>query len=143
MSQQVTREQITAAAEWWAARLQNCRNSGLSAEERADPSNRQYQFAEVLMQAGRPIVADAQVSAFRDALARRLEQASPGEQRTIGVDYGCDPVLGDALTEAGIPNRTGTLPIKTMMWLRDDGTVAVRYGYGAEVQVIYQPTVQP
>ena len=134
-----THEQIVAAAQWWTDRLTDCRNSGLSATERREPENTAYQFAEVLMDLGRPHVTAEQVDAFRLALMNGIAHASPYEQRQLHVDYDCDRVLSEALAVAGIPERTGMLPIKTDMWLNEDGTVAVRYGYGANVQMIYAP----
>jgi hypothetical protein len=52
--------------------------------------------------------------------------------RTIGVDYGPDAILGDALEAAGIPARRGTLllPLKTTMWV-NPGQVKVGLGYNA------------
>lgn len=129
--------QIDAAVTWWAARLVSCKQSGLSAEERADPANRAYEFGEMLMTLNRPKITPTQIDTFAESLRTRLAVADPWTARTLGVDYGPDPILADALTDAGIPDHTGMLPIKTVMWLRDDGSVAVRYGYAAPIETIY------
>lgn len=121
------------AARWWADRLRDCRHSGLSPEERRDPANKNYQFAELLMTMNRPVVSDEQIEAFRLALRRGLE--SDAAASCVAVDYGPDPILGNALEAAQIPDRS-TLPIKTVMWIHDDGSVRVKYGYGAEIQEI-------
>jgi hypothetical protein len=132
-----TEEQREAAAAWWSERLRACKNSGLSDSERANPANSVYELGEMLMDLARPSVSEEQVERFRTALLRRLSEAAPFESRTLGVDYGADRLLADSLAEAEIPDRIGTLPIKTVMWLRDDNTVAVRYGYGAPIEQIY------
>ena len=141
-----TDKQIEVAADWWAARLTDCKNSGLSVEERREPKNLAYQFAELLMNGSRPTVTDEQATVFRSELVANLKKADGWTARTIGVDYGPDPVLDEALRVAGIPTTTGTLPIKTVMWLSDDGSVAVRYGYGSPVTTLLEPnaeSVQP
>lgn len=129
-------EQIAAAAQWWADRLVSCKQSGLSEEERRDPGNRAYEFGELLMKLGKPTVIPEQIDLFRLALISNIERAHPYEQHCISVDYHPDRVLEDALMSAQIP-VANAMPIKTTMWLRDDGTVAVRYGYGAPVETIY------
>lgn len=129
-------EQIQAAADWWGERLTNCRHSGLSAQERGRPEKDSYQFAEMLMTIARPSVTDEQIERFKSALVSALA-ADTYEARygVLDVDYGPCKLLSDALEAAEIPNRS-TLPIKTIMWLRD-GTVTVSYGYGAPIETIY------
>lgn len=136
-----TPEQIDAAVEWWAARLRSCRHSGLSAEERRDPSNHAYQIAEMMMTVLKPRVTDEQIGAFKAALSERLT-ADTYEARygVLDVDYGPCRMLRESLEAAGIP-ANHTLPIKTIMWIRD-GAVRVRYGYGAKEQQLY-PAVLP
>jgi hypothetical protein len=131
-----TEGQITAAAQWWADRLVNCRHSGLSAEERRDPENYGYQIAEMLMTVQRPKITDEQIEKFKGALVAKLsEDTYDANYGWLDVDYGPCKLLADALEAAGIPNNS-TLPIKTTMHLHD-GLVDVRYGYGAATQTIY------
>jgi len=126
--------QIEAAVNWWADKLRFCKQSGLSAEERRDPANQGYQFAEILMTISKPSVTDEQIEKFKQSLAAQIEN---NRIRTLSVDYDPDRTLADALIAARIPDDKGTLPIKTTMWL-DDGKVSVRYGYGAPEEIILQ-----
>jgi hypothetical protein len=135
----MTTAQFEAAARWWAGKLRHCRQSGLSAAERGRPENRAYEIAEMLMTINRPTVSDEQIERFTSALVENLETANQRDRQCLGVDYHPDRVLEEALVTVGITANMGTLPIKTMMWLRDDGSVAVRYGYGADIEVIYAP----
>lgn len=124
--------QVTAAVNWWADKLKSCKQSGLSAEERRDPANSSYQFAEMLMTLNKPKVSDEQIEKFKTSLSEQIINLKP---YCISVDYHPDAYLGTALDAAGISVEMGTLPIKTTMWL-DDDKVQVRYGYGAEIETL-------
>ncbi len=134
--------QNEAAAQWWADRLTSCRHSGLSPEERASGDNRSYEMAEMLMAINKPKVTPEQIERFRAILIEKLATADRWARQTIGVDYHPDQISADSLDAAGITSAMGTLPIKTCMWLNDDGTVRVRYGYGSEVQTIFEPPAE-
>jgi len=125
--------QIEAAVNWWADKLNACKQSGLSEEERRDPANRSYELAEMLMTLCRPEVSAEQVEKFKQSLATQIEGKKP---YCLSVDYGPDMTLGQALRDAAIPITHGTLPIKTNMWLQD-GKVEVSYGYGAPIETIF------
>lgn len=131
MPLQLTKEQVKVAAEWWAKKLIACKQSGLSEAERRDPATRSYQLAEMLMTLSKPSVTMEQIEAFQSRLEGIIE-GWQSDYLCLSVDYGPCLELAECLTAAGIPNTTGTLPIKTRMWF--GGTtegVSVSYGYGA------------
>ena len=124
--------QVSKAVDWWADKLRGCKQSGLSEDERRDPANNSYQFAEMLMTLNKPKVSDEQIDKFKRSLQEQIVNLKPF---CISVDYGPDTYLRTALNAAEINADMGTLPIKTTMWL-DDDKVQVRYGYGEQIETL-------
>jgi hypothetical protein len=75
----------------------------------------------------------------RDDFAASLKTlllAAPGDRTLcVATDYHPDQLLAEAVWAAGVEHVSmGMLPIKTTTWLIPNGTVDVRYGYGADIQ---------
>jgi hypothetical protein len=127
------------AARWWADQLSpqsEARNGDATSEmfalaakaAQAQPTLEQVEIFRAHLEAA--IVPYLHSHAWAEAVADNPQRGSA--LRTIGVDYGPDAILGDALEAAGIPARKGTLllPIKTVMWV-NPGQVKVGLGYNA------------
>jgi hypothetical protein len=125
-------EAIAAAASWWAKVLENPKFDALGGER-----DRAMEFAQVLMTMGNRTGPRIDTEKFRAALADGIRRASRDDTRFIGVDYDPDRLLEDAARAAGVANTAFIFPIKTSMWL-DADCVRVRYGYGAEIQTIWE-----
>jgi hypothetical protein len=82
---------------------------------------------------------------FAAALQTGLEAVERSKYLTyhvVSVDYDPDQLLREAMVAAGVSCRgygfslMGLLPSKTRMFLCDDGSVDVAYGYADEVKLI-------
>ncbi|MFF9310116.1 hypothetical protein ACF1BS_04310 [Streptomyces sp. NPDC014748] len=135
------RPEARAAADWWAARLARPARHDVGDVQ----ANAVTNAVSALVQRQR---TQAQIQAFREALAdeieRHIEHGWQPENpdfgsymRTIGVDYGPDPVLADAAEKAGFELKTLDLPMKTVMWI-DPGVVKVAEGHSAQPVVIWR-----
>ncbi|MGW0993508.1 hypothetical protein [Streptomyces sp. NPDC002520] len=136
------RPEAIAAADWWAAKLASPARHDVGATE----SNALANTVSALVQRQR---SQAQIEAFREALAEEIEQHvekyswRPDEpdfgsyMRSIMVDYGPDPVLADAAEHAGFELKVLDLPMKTVMWI-NPGIVKVAEGYSAQPVIIWR-----
>lgn len=129
------------AARWWANQL-----GPDSPARNGDATNEMFALAAKTTQTPptpeqvetfRAHLEQGIIAMLRDPFKAWDKAVAEGPQwgsglRTIGVDYGPDPILGDALEAAGIPARKGTLllPLKTVMWV-NPGQVKVGLGYNA------------
>ena len=128
--------EVEAAADWWANAL-----SRVQVQDNGDLF--QSALATFAASTAKPLEENER-EAFKRSLAERLdEHVSKGgfERRAVGVDYGPDVVLAEALVDAVGLDRARKLsllwPIKTTMWI-DPGKVAIRHGYGAPIRTIYE-----
>jgi len=136
----LTSEQIAAAVVWWSKAIIKPEFHTLERGAAVREGERAAAFSEILATVAAKPKTEEQVTAFAKALSRLLAERNP---RMLDVDYGPDPILFEAATEAGIPSP-GILafPWKTSMWL-DDGKVVVRAGYGAQSVLVYAPVTPP
>src|SRR5690349_4327985 len=98
------------AARWWAEQLgpdSPARNGdALTAKSTQDtPTAEQVEQFQTHLE--RALIPFLHEHAWEKAVSDGPDWGS--SLRTIGVDYGPDPILGDALEAAGIPARRGTL----------------------------------
>lgn len=139
-------EAAKVAADWWYNVLHNPKFDNGDGFQSA--------FADVMYIASQPRMQQAitpeRLAAFRDNLEETLntilaknDKFYPGNVQyafILRVDYHADRDLYNAAVKAGIPEHTagGILmwPCKTTMRIKTN-EVAVRYGYGAEEQVIW------
>ncbi|RLC75951.1 MAG: hypothetical protein DRJ03_29450 [Chloroflexi bacterium] len=129
----LTQEQIEAAVAWWMDKLRVPKLDTLGPGRRGDDP---AALAEMMAaMAPRP---DAEcIAAFGVALKAALEQWEGYDPCILAVDYHPGPLLAKAAEEAGLdPSDITLFPWKTCMWLRNDGSVTVRYGYGAPEKTI-------
>jgi hypothetical protein len=149
------RPEAVAAAAWWASKLGNATHIIGRPEDPSVAAG--TAFANVATSMAGRAYTDAQRAAFRQALAERIEELiqryteqwpwegmwDPTEprkasaMRTVGCDYGPDPVLAAAAEQAGIRVTMLDLPMKTVMCI-DPGEVKVSEGYGAEIQTVWK-----
>jgi hypothetical protein len=136
---EINEDQLQAAVSWWANKLSSCKFDTLGST-RQDPQNHRVEMAEMLAQMNKRSCSQEQIDLFQQNLAEEIRAAlanrSDQYSFAVGVDYHPDAILSDALRAAGIQENMSTPPWKTMMWI-EKGKVAVRYGYGAEIQVIF------
>lgn len=126
IAERFTENQIAVAVEWWGVRLEK----GLEYPEQ---------------QPQRPDL----IGRFRDALRHRMAQPSGFVVRSgFGTDYHPDPILRDALQDAGWQRRSGgydgwPLPRKSHMnfWACNfgDGGVRATIGGGQPWDVLLGP----
>lgn len=138
------RPEAIAAADWWAQKLANPGQHDVG--RGAEGSSALANTVAAIVQRQR---SQAQIEAFREALAEEIEQHvekygwRPDEpdfgsyMRAIEVDYGPDPVLADAAEKAGFELKILDLPMKTVMWI-NPGVVKVAEGYCAQPVVIWR-----
>lgn len=128
--------QVDAAVAWWSVAVSSPKFSALTKEERQDPRERPMVFAEGLAQCLVKPIADSALRTFESALASRIYDLARERGRVfLSVDYHPDPILAGAAADAGIPE--GNFPWKTWMRFLPDGSVSVKYGYGAPDVTIY------
>lgn len=124
-----------AAAEWWAAKMQQPFNqdNGTSNEPNGGTMFMLMNLAGATAQKG---ITPAKVENFKAALIRSIVEGTQNSRRVFGVDYHPDQILAEACEAAGI--ATGALPCKTHMWI-DAATfkVTASFGYGAEAKIVY------
>lgn len=131
-SAQLGREAIVAAR-WWADKLRD----EFVLDHGAPQDPLETALMGVVQKRMREQVTAARVDAFETALAPKIQAmldrgaSSYETAMLLGVDYGPSLTLGEALEEAGLPDRTGILPFKTCMWVQP-GSVKVGDGYAAE-----------
>jgi hypothetical protein len=116
--------QADAAAAWWADALRAPR------QDNGDPL--QSMLMTVLAsQRDRP--SDTDLDAFATALAATIDARIAGGRTwiCIGVDYGPDRELSDAMTAAGVSHPIAW-PCKTRMYITPGKDVTVAAGYGAD-----------
>ena len=122
-----------AAAKWWRSKINAPKNNG--------DRSRQGDMSNLLATIATDYVPAAAADKFEEALfAQVVEKIRARHERvwfTLGVDYGPDRELNDALVAAGLKSGlTSPLPWKTNMWVASDAAgklfVAVRGGYGAQ-----------
>ncbi len=77
-------------------------------------------------------VGESQKEKFKQELSRILMTKT--HVKYVQVDYDPDSTLAEALHKSEI--SFSNAPWKTRMWLDEDGSVKVRYGYGAEIQTL-------
>lgn len=138
------RPEAVAAANWWAGKLaaQVRHDVGRGAE----PSSALTNSVSALVRRQR---ADADIEAFREALADEIDQHvakyswRPDEpdfgsyMRAIINDYGPDEVLTNAAHRVGFELTTFDLPLKTTMWI-NPGMVKVAEGHSTRPTIIWR-----
>ncbi|PIE00425.1 MAG: hypothetical protein CSA81_13745 [Acidobacteria bacterium] len=126
-----------AAARWWTSVLRDGPKFDNGAE--LPPI---MQVVMSLSEDYRPEYPDDSLSRFEAILAHKLDQSIGGDYASygisFGVDYHPDAFLEECARQAGIFREGVTeWPWKTHMWVKPD-EVSVRYGYGAEREVIWK-----
>lgn len=133
-------KQIEVAVNWWAEQL--------ARGARQDNGDATSNLLVSMLSASMPLASEAQVNVFkrvltdelRAAMAKHWDESQPqkgGMFRSIYNDYGVDSKLAAAAKVAGIEAQCPPFPMKTCMWI-DPDRVAVRNGYGAKEQVLWQ-----
>ncbi len=135
-------QEAVIAAKWWADQLRgvprhdagdarlNFALAGMALLNRNQPTDGQILKFEAFL--GSAIQQELIQS---DSWRRAIEKDDSGwgsAFRTVATDYGPEPILRDALHEAGIKVNSGLLPVKTVMWV-SPGSVRVSAGYRAEI----------
>lgn len=147
-----TPEQIDAAVTWWRNALVLPKYENTTPDER-DP---QAFMASALAKRLGAQLTDQQLDAFADHLRDVLEghcthtwtstwdggkyPIANGYIDILRVDYDPDVVLHHCGELAGFPTNF-FWPWKTTMWLRADGGLRVRHGYGAEIEELIPASV--
>lgn len=123
-------KQIEVAVKWWGNLIAN--------GARQDNGDAMTAFLMDRISATIKPPTEEQIQTFRDALTKGLRKAVTERHfRSIYNDYGCDPILAEAASQAGIQGACPPFPVKTCMWIRPE-RVSVRYGYGAKEQVLWE-----
>lgn len=121
----ISEREIKVAAAWWAEAVMCPKHDALGKTRDAV-----MEFSQVLADLNSKPVLMTQSSEFESHLRAELRIAVVGrEWYVLGVDYDPDKILADCGRASGITD----FPWKTIMWLKP-GSVAVRHGYGAEIQ---------
>ena len=144
------RPEVTCAAKWWADALFRP-----APQDNGDAFQSGFATMAMMTVAVRCPMTKAERDQFEEFVATRLDchvveggwnravhdPVWGSAVRAIGTDYHPDMLLESALIAAVGSERAQQLsllwPIKTFMWI-DPGSVKVRHGYGAEIEVLYQ-----
>ncbi len=121
----LTKNQITAAVEFWANQVQSPQFRTLSREERQRPDSQSAAMAEMMAVMLVKEVPPDVIAEFRALLTKKLTKDPP--YSGIHVDYAPEPYLANVGNAAGVPIHNW--PWKTNMWF-EDGKVLVSCGYG-------------
>ena len=133
----LTEEQITKAVDWWKTTLASPKFDNLGDGPR-DKANEMAAVMATMSNVNDPMT-DEVLENFGVALADRIrkEAANTSGEILVSVDYGPNAILSDAAEAVeNFPTGMTTFPWKTIMWLREDGSVSVSYGYGAPTQTL-------
>lgn len=142
----ITKEQIDIAVAWWGDALR----SPTSQTQKFDPrfsyryKDRDAGVQRLMTVLSRSEVLEEEIALFRSFLRERLRGLASGihEKASIklDVDYHPDEVLDTALKKAGIDEeeRGPVLPLKTVMWLFNDGEMVVAEGYGNPFETLLE-----
>lgn len=128
---QLTREEATVAAEWWASKI-----DGRHHHDNGDRSSTGVMsmfLADMCMEAP----TKEQIEQFKESLISHLLDDENWSLLGFGglhCDYGPGLFLRDAAEEAGIEELN--FPFKTSMYFQD-GEILVRDGYMAPPKKIY------
>ena len=119
------------ASNWWADII-----TGPKFDIGAD--NAEAMFAEAIATISVKPITATNISNFREELYNnilaRMESLNDNMSIIYGVDYAPDRNLKAIAEHCNIPESN--FPFKTTMWVYKDA-VAVRYGYGAQLEYIY------
>lgn len=133
-----------AAAEWWAQQIADPTFRNTTAEEdRASSANELlgavYARGLAGMLSDRHPVTAEQLATFTNALETIIirDTREDGWHYGLHVDYHPDSSLTEAAQAAGVDESR--FPWKTHLWLRMDGTVIARLGYGAPERLVWAP----
>lgn len=121
-------KQAEVAAEWWASKLPNPKMDN-------GDNSKSGMLAMALARSAVGSVSEDQLEIFKKDLKEKIIEAVKERNYglTIMCDYGPCKLLADIADKYGISHLN--FPIKTTMWIEKDN-VAVRYGYGAKVEVL-------
>ena len=121
-------KQHETAAKWWRNVLENGAKFDNMGDTGSPEERRTSDMTSMLAKMNVKPVTKEQLDTFERELVSSLE----GKEDRLGLhcDYGPDLTLSEAAKIAGI--STANFPWKTNMFIREDGTVSVSYGYGAE-----------
>lgn len=132
----ITKEQIDIAVAWWGDALR----SPTSQTERTEQDffdrsqDRAAGLGRIMTALARSPVLEVEIALFRSFLRERLRgfacRIREDASIMLDVDYHPNEVLETALRKAGIEGRGPVLPLKTVMWLYNDGEMVVAEGYG-------------
>ncbi len=131
MDQQLTKQQIDSAVEFWAEQVQHPQFRTLSSEERRQRETEPAAMAEMMASMLAKEVPGDAITAIKKILKQRLSDFPPGDG--LHVDYAPEEFLSLAGTEAGIPQHNW--PWKTNMWF-EDGETIVSCGYGGKRETL-------
>lgn len=121
-------KQAEAAAEWWASKLPNPKMDN-------GDNSKGGMLAMALARSAVGSVNEDQLEIFKKDLKEKIIETVKERNYglTIMCDYGPCKFLADIADKYGISHLN--FPIKTTMWIEKDN-VAVRYGYGAKVEIL-------
>lgn len=134
MIDKLTERQMDIAIEWWADRVCKPKFDGLTEQERQDPANDAYKFAEGLALLLVEPVTDEQRERFKNALREEMQSSEFLSNPVLRIDYHPNQVLAKAAEQAGISENN--FPWKTWMHFWNDGAVECATGYAAPVEVL-------
>lgn len=124
------------AARWWADQLRG--EAKLDNGDMSDQGAMTFLIAKTLQQSEKQNQVLEQIDTFEHILANTLELVKDEDLRwfSISVDYYPDQTLQAAANAAGLRLGMTTLPWKTYMDFRNDGTIKVTCDYRAKPEVI-------
>lgn len=137
MSFKLTEEQADKAVKWWGNILAgNPKFQTLNPKERRNKANEGVALTEIMATVARKKIDVEKISVFESSLKKKLLADEYSPHHGLHTDYGPGTLLAHAAHTAGIEVNITTFPWKTNMWFNENGTVKVRYGYGADVREI-------
>ena len=119
----LTEKQIQVAVNWWAKIIQKPKfDNG----DKSEAGIIGMGMASLLVKE----VNQEQTEKFKIELAQKLRSNERSRYQGLHTDYAPCQMLEEAMLSAGV--NIDNAPYKTNMNFKDDGTVWVSYGYGAE-----------
>lgn len=127
MAKRTVEEAADIAASWWADKV-------VKPKFDAGADSSAMVIAELLASMQTQSISDSSKEKFKNILKQKIIDRfeKTNYQIYLGCDYSPEGILSEAIAEADLPS--GNAPWKTSMWIDRDGSVSVKYGYGATIK---------
>src|SRR6185312_11380188 len=133
----ILKQSAKAIAEWWTEKMQlpfNWNNG-----DDSPTGAMTFMLGNMVSQQAQQTITPQKIEKFKEYLSNSimllLANREYGSVRYIGVDYDPCPILANACAEADIDPRC--LPVKSSIWLEENGNVIAAYQYGGERKLIF------